>query len=48
MSENNYVSCPSCDSTLLTESYKSRFGRCSSCYAREEVPLGVRIHRALR
>jgi hypothetical protein len=45
--ENSYVACPGGCGAILTEEYKARYGQCKACYAREHVPLGVRIHQAL-
>lgn len=42
-----YVSCPNCSGALLSKQYKERFGQCWTCYERKNVPLGVRIDRAL-
>lgn len=43
----NFVPCPNCSASLLTEEYENRYGQCWTCYEREMFTLGERIQRAL-
>jgi hypothetical protein len=43
-----YETCPDCGCALLTEDYARRFGKCWTCYEREQFTLGQRINKALR
>jgi len=47
MSDNKYVSCPSCDNTILTAAYRDRFGRCKACYRRDRENLESRLYHNL-